>query len=322
MVVKIGSETMNTGADAEALSTKIKNRLRLIEQGKYLYAMLLLPAIYFIVFKYGSMFGLLIAFQNYNFVKGVFESEWVGLYHFRDFMSDPYFWILVRNTVLLNVFMILFYFPTPILLALILNEARIKVFKKLAQTVSYLPHFLSTVVVCGMVINFLSNEGMINRLLGLVGLEPVSFLMDADWFRTIYISSEIWQGIGWGSIIYLAALTSIDPQQYEAATIDGANRLQQIRHITLPGIAPVITVMFLLNLGNIMSIGYEKILLLYTGPTYETADVISTYVYRRGLLGNDFSYATAVELFQSLIALGLVVMANRFARKVSDTSLW
>lgn len=304
------------------LSSKIKDRLKLIEQGKYLYLMLLLPAIYFIVFKYGSMFGLLIAFQNYNFVKGVFESEWVGLYHFREFMSDPYFWILVRNTLLLNAYMILFYFPAPILLALILNEARMKLFKKFAQTVSYLPHFLSTVVVCGMVINFLSNEGMVNRLLGLIGLEPVSFLMDADWFRTIYISSEIWQGIGWGSIIYLAALTSVDPQQYEAATIDGANRLQRIRHITLPGIAPVITVMLLLNLGNIMSIGYEKILLLYTGPTYETADVISTYVYRRGLLGNDFSYATAVELFQSLIALCLIVMANRFARKVSETSLW
>jgi putative aldouronate transport system permease protein len=322
MAGKVLSETTNSGANKATLASKITDRLKLIGQGKYLYMMLLLPAIYFVVFKYGSMFGLLIAFQNYNFVKGVFESEWVGLYHFRDFMSDPYFWILVRNTVLLNVFMIIFYFPTPIILALILNEARIKLFKKIAQTISYLPHFLSTVVVCGMVINFLSNEGMINRLIGLVGLEPISFLMDAGWFRTIYISSEIWQGIGWGSIIYLAALTSVDPQLYEASTIDGANRLQQIRHITLPGIAPVITVMFLLNLGNVMSIGYEKILLLYTGPTYETADVISTYVYRRGLLGNDFSYATAVELFQSVIALCFIVLANRFARKVSETSLW
>ncbi|NHN32345.1 ABC transporter permease [Paenibacillus agricola] len=322
MAGKVLPEVTNSRTSKEALSSKIADRLKLIEQGKYLYLMLFLPAIYFIVFKYGSMFGLLIAFQNYNFVKGVFGSEWVGWFHFRDFMSDPYFWILVRNTVLLNVFMIIFYFPTPIILALILNEARIKVFKKFAQTVSYLPHFLSTVVVCGMVINFLSNEGMINRLIGLIGLEPVSFLMDANWFRTIYISSEIWQGIGWGSIIYLAALTSVDPQLYEASTIDGANRFQQIRHITLPGIAPVITVMFLLNLGNVMSIGYEKILLLYTGPTYETADVISTYVYRRGLLGNDFSYATAVELFQSVIALCFVVLANRFARKVSETSLW
>ncbi|MCU6790595.1 MULTISPECIES: sugar ABC transporter permease [Paenibacillus] len=323
MAGKALSETVKVNKSGrKTVSALIMDRLKLIGQGKYLYAMLLLPAVYFIVFKYGSMFGLLIAFENYNFVKGVFGSEWVGLLHFRDFMSDPYFWKLVRNTVLLNVWMMVFYFPTPILLALLLNEARIGLFKKFAQTVSYLPHFLSTVVVCGMVINFLSNEGMINRLIGLVGLEPYSFLMDANWFRSIYIGSEIWQGIGWGSIIYLAALTAVDPQLYEAATMDGASRIQQIRHITLPGIASVITVMFLLNLGNVMSIGYEKILLLYTGPTYETADVISTYVYRRGLLGNDFSYATAVELFQSVIALCFVVLANRFARKVSETSLW
>lgn len=293
-----------------------------IDQNKYLYAMLALPILYFLIFKYGAMFGLLIGFQNYNFVKGVFGSEWVGFLHFKDFLSDPYFWKLVRNTVLINVYMIIFSFPAPIVLALLLNEARIKVVKKFAQTVSYLPHFLSTVVVCGMVVNFVSNEGLLNRLLGAFGIEAVPFLMDADWFRTIYISSEIWQGVGWGSIIYLAALASVDPQLYEASKLDGANRMQQIRYVTLPGIAPVITIMFLLNLGNIMSIGYEKILLLYSGPTYETADVISTYVYRRGLLGNDFSYATSVEVFQSIIALLFVVGANKVAKKVSETSLW
>ncbi|MEF2246589.1 MULTISPECIES: ABC transporter permease [unclassified Paenibacillus] len=293
-----------------------------LDQNKYLYAMLALPILYFLIFKYGAMFGLLIGFQNYNFVKGVFGSEWVGFLHFKDFLSDPYFWKLVRNTVLINVYMIIFSFPAPIVLALLLNEARIKVVKKFAQTVSYLPHFLSTVVVCGMVVNFVSNEGLLNRLLGAFGIEAVPFLMDADWFRTIYISSEIWQGVGWGSIIYLAALASVDPQLYEASKLDGANRMQQIRYVTLPGIAPVITIMFLLNLGNIMSIGYEKILLLYSGPTYETADVISTYVYRRGLLGNDFSYATSVEVFQSIIALLFVVGANKVAKKVSETSLW
>ena len=293
-----------------------------LDQNKYLYAMLALPIFYFLIFKYGAMFGLLIGFQNYNFVKGVFGSEWVGFLHFKDFLSDPYFWKLVRNTVLINVYMIIFSFPAPIVLALLLNEARIKVVKKFAQTVSYLPHFLSTVVVCGMVVNFVSNEGLLNRLLGAFGIEAVPFLMDADWFRTIYISSEIWQGVGWGSIIYLAALASVDPQLYEASKLDGANRMQQIRYVTLPGIAPVITIMFFLNLGNIMSIGYEKILLLYSGPTYETADVISTYVYRRGLLGNDFSYATSVEVFQSIIALLFVVGANKVAKKVSETSLW
>lgn len=296
--------------------------IKTLDKNKYLYAMISLPIAYFVIFKYGALFGLLIGFQNYNFVKGVLGSEWVGFTHFRSFLGDPYFWQLVRNTVLLNVYMIIFSFPAPIVLALILNEARIKLFKRFAQTVSYLPHFLSTVVVCGMVVNFLSHEGAVNRIIGFFGVEPIPFLMIADWFRTIYVASEIWQGIGWGSIIYLAALSSVDPQQYEAARLDGANRWQQMLHVTLPGIAPVITIMFLLNLGNIMSIGYEKILLLYTGPTYETADVISTFVYRRGLLGNDFSYATAVEFFQSVIALLFVVTANRVSKKVSETSLW
>ncbi|KIL41474.1 sugar ABC transporter permease [Gordoniibacillus kamchatkensis] len=301
---------------------KLSERKKRIAENKYLYAMLFLPMVYFILFKYGPMFGILIGFQNYNFVKGVFGSEWVGFAHFREFLADPYFWKLVRNTVLLNIYMLIFCFPAPIALALILNEARIKWFKKLSQSISYLPHFLSTVVVCGMVVNFLSNGGVINRIVAAFGWEPIPFLMDPRWFRTIYISSELWQGVGWGSIIYLAALSAVDPQLYEAARMDGANRWQQIRHVSFPGIAPVITIMFLLSVGNIMSIGYEKVLLLYTGPTYETADVISTYVYRRGLLGSDFSYSTAVELFQSVVALGFVTMANHFSKKVSETSLW
>ncbi|WP_240416372.1 ABC transporter permease [Paenibacillus periandrae] len=309
------------GTRKVAATIKTERRKRIAES-KYLYVMLSLPILYFILFKYGPMFGLLIGFQDYNFVKGVFHSEWVGLRHFREFLSDPYFWRLVKNTVVLNVYMLLFYFPTPIILALILNEVKLKWFKKLSQTVSYLPHFLSTVVICGMVVNFFSNDGLVNRVLIEFGIEPRPFLMMADWFRTIYITSDIWQGVGWGSIIYLAALSSIDPQQYEAARMDGANRWEQIRHVTLPGIAPVVTIMFLLTLGNMMSIGYEKILLLYTGPTYETADVISTFAYRRGLLGNDFSYATAVELFQAVISLCLITAANQVSRKVSETSLW
>jgi putative aldouronate transport system permease protein len=277
---------------------------------------------YFAIFQYGPMFGVLIAFQDFSMIKGVWGSEWVGFRYFEQFLSDPYFWKLVRNTVVLNVYMLVFYFPAPIVLALLLNELRWTRFKKVVQTVSYLPHFLSTVIVCGMIVNFMSHEGFVNRIITGLGGEPVSFLMRADWFRTIYVSSEIWQGIGWGSIIYLAALTAVDPQLYESATIDGANRWKQAIHITLPGIAPVVTVMFLLTLGNIMTIGYEKILLLYTGPTYETADVITTFVYRRGLLGSDFSFATAVGLFQSVIALAFIVMANQIARKISSTSLW
>jgi putative aldouronate transport system permease protein len=190
------------------------------------------------------------------------------------------------------------------------------------QSVSYLPHFLSTVVICGIVVNFLATDGLVNKLFAYMGREPVQYLMLADWFRTIYISSEIWQRIGWGSIIFLAALTGVDPHLYEAAKLDGANRLKQTWHITIPGIAPVISILFLLTLGEIMTIGFEKILLLYTGPTYETADVISTYVYRRGLLGADFSYGTAVGLFQSIIALVLIALANKTARKIGATSLW
>ncbi|MGG1515946.1 ABC transporter permease subunit [Paenibacillus oryzisoli] len=291
-------------------------------ENKYLYMMMFLPIVYFILFKYVPMLGIVIAFQDYNFVRGIFHSEWVGFAHFREFLTDPYFWKLVRNTVVINIYMLIFAFPAPIILALVINEIKFLRFKKLVQTISYLPHFLSTVIVCGMVVNLMSNGGLINQLLGSFGKEPIPFLMDAGWFRSIYVSSEIWQGVGWGSIIYLAALTSVDPQQYEAAKMDGANRWQQIWNITIPGIIPVVTIMFLLSLGNIMTIGFEKILLLYTGPTYETADVISTYVYRRGLLSSDFSYGTAVELFQSVIALVFITSANKISRKVGETSLW
>ncbi|WP_246079068.1 ABC transporter permease [Paenibacillus piri] len=293
-----------------------------IGQSKYLYLMMLLPMAYFVIFKYGPLFGLLIAFKDYNVFQGIWNSDWAGVKYFRQFLTDPYFWKLVRNTVLMNLYLIIFFFPAPVILALLLNEMKNKLFQKFVQTVSYLPHFLSTVVICGMIVNFLTNEGLVNRVLAGLGYEPIPFLMQPDWFRTIYVSSEIWQGVGWGAIIYLAALTTIDPQLYEAATMDGANRWKQMLHVTLPGIAPVITIMFLLNLGNIMSIGFEKILLLYTGPTYETADVISTFVYRRGLVGSDFSFATAVELFQSVIVLLFVGSANWISRKVSQTSLW
>lgn len=295
---------------------------KLIVQNKYLYLLFSLPVAYFIIFQYAPMFGILIAFKDYNVFQGVLKSPWVGTKYFEQFLTDPYFWKLVRNTVLINVYMLLFFFPTPIILALLLNELSRQWFKRLVQTISYLPHFLSTVVICGMIINFMNTDGLINQALQYFGHEPVKFLLMPDWFRTIYIGSEIWAGIGWGSIIYLAALTSLDPQIYEAATMDGANRWQQTIHITLPGIAPVITIMFLLTLGNIMSVGFEKILLLYTGPTYETADVISTYVYRRGLINSDFSYATAVGLFQSIIALCFVSTANYISRKLSATSLW
>ncbi|WP_108992810.1 ABC transporter permease [Paenibacillus agaridevorans] len=293
-----------------------------IKSSGYLYLIFLVPLVYFLIFKYGPMFGILIAFKDYNVFQGVLNSEWAGWKHFESFIFDPYFWKLVRNTLLLNIYMIIFYFPAPILLALLLNEIRFKAFKRVVQSISYLPHFLSTVVVAGMLVNFLATDGLINQIIASLGFNKIQFLMLPEWFRTIYISSDIWQKIGWGSIIYLAALSGVDPHLYEAAKMDGANRFKQAIHVTLPGISSVIMILFLLTLGDLMSIGFEKILLLYTGPTYETADVISTFVYRRGLLGADFSYGAAVGLFQSVISFLLIVGANYAARKLNATSLW
>ncbi len=296
--------------------------LREIIRCKYLYLIFLIPFIYYIVFQYWPMYGILISFQDYNVVKGISGSPWVGFKHFEKFLFDRYFWTLVRNTLLINVYNLLWGFPAPILLAILLNELRSERFKKVIQNISYLPHFISTVVVCGMLVNFLSSDGMVNQIIKLFGGESIQFLMYPQYFRTIYVASGVWQSVGWNSIIYLAALTGIDAEMFEAALIDGANRWHRIRYITLPSIAPTISIMLILNLGRLMNLGHEKILLLYNGSTYETADVISTYVYRRGLLGNDFSYATAVNLFQAVIGVILVSVSNQISKKVGETSLW
>jgi putative aldouronate transport system permease protein len=302
--------------------TKHNHFIRRVKKNKYLYLLFFLPFCYYIIFHYWPMYGIIIAFKDYNIVKGIIGSPWVGFEHFKKFLFDPYFWKLVRNTLLINIYGLIWSFPAPIILALLLNEVRNQKFKRFVQSVSYLPHFISTVVVCGMIVNFLSTDGLINNLLGSFGIKPIQFLMLPEWFRTIYIGSGIWQGVGWGSIIYLAALSAVDEELYEAAIIDGANRWKQLIHITIPSIKPTISVMLIMNLGRLMSIGFEKIILLYTGPTYETADVISTYVYRRGLLGSDFSYATAVSLFQSLVGLILLYSANRVSKSIGETSLW
>lgn len=302
--------------------SRTRRVMRNIAKSKQLYLLFFLPAVYFIIFHYSPMFGNLIAFQDYSVFGGFLHSKWVGLKHFEEFLSDPYFWKLVRNTVLLNVYHILFYFPAPIIFALLLNELRLQLFKRVVQSITYLPHFLSTAVVVGMIVNFLTIDGLVNRLIESIGFEQIKFLSKAEWFRSIYVSSEIWQRTGWGTIIYLASLTGIDPTLYEAATIDGAGRWKRMLHVTLPGITPVITILLLLSLGEILSVGFEKILLLYTGSTYETADVIQTYVYRRGLLQSDFSYAAAVGIFQSVLAFSLVFTANKIVKKVSETSLF
>lgn len=298
--------------------TRTQRAWRRIKESKQLYLIFLLPFIYFVVFRYGAMGWLLLAFKNFDPTKGLMGSDWVGLKHFIDFFSMPDFWRLLRNTLLISIYSILFSFPIPIILALMVNEVGNRRFKKVVQSVTYLPHFFSVVIICGMIVDFLTADGLINKIIMFFGGQPISFLTDPKWFRTIYIVSGIWQGAGWGSIMYLAALNGVDPQLYESAVIDGASKLQQIRHISLPAIMPIISVQLLMNIGSLLSVGYEKIILLYNGATYETADVISTYVYRRGLQGADYGYGTAVNLFQSVISLILVVIANKVANKVSD----
>ncbi len=301
---------------------KRKRTRKRLRDSKYFYLMFALPFIYFILFKYGAMFYLGIAFQDYNAFRGIFGSEFVGLKHFEEFVTDPYFWSILKNTIVLNLCMLVFYFPCPVILALLINDVKSRRFQKFTQSVTYLPYFLSTVVVCGFITNILASDGLINQIIVALGGQSYTFLMDPNAFRPIYVLSEIWQQAGWGSIIYLAALTGIDSQLYEAAAIDGASKWRQLWNISLPGISPVISIQFLLTVGRLLTVGYEKIILLYTGATYSTADVISTYVYRRGLIEADYSYGAAISIFQAVIALVLVVGSNRAARKIGSTSLW
>ena len=296
--------------------------LRHLIESRWLLLMFFLPLVYFIVFKYGAMTWLIIAFKKFSAVKGIWGSRWVGIKYFEQFLKDPYFWKLVRNTLVMNLFLIIFSFPVPILLSLLINEHRVAKFRKVVQTVSYMPYFVSTVAVCGLITTMLSSDGMITNVLSVITGSRHSYLTDPGACRVIYIISEIWSTAGWGSIIYLAALTGIDPGLYEAAQIDGASRWKQVLHISLPGIASVISIQLLLTIGRMLDIGYEKILLLYTGATYETADVVSTYLYRRSLLTADYSYGCAISLFQGVMSLVLVTVANQAARRIGETSLW
>lgn len=297
---------------------------RVARKNKILYLLMLPGILYYIIFKYVPMYGILIAFQDYSMGLGIWGSKFVGFKHFTEFfVNTPDSWKLIRNTLMLNLYDLLFHFPTPIVLALLFHELRNKYFKRMVQTISYMPHFLSTVVIAGILVIFLSpTTGIANVIMKWFGAEPVMFLGLPEWFRTIFIGSEIWQKAGWGTILYLAAIAGIDPSLYEAAEMDGANRFRKMWHITLVGMVPVMIILFVLNLGHIMEIGYQKIILLYNPMNYETSDVINTYVYRRGILDADFSFASAVGLFQSVIGLVLVVFANRIARKHSETSLW
>ncbi len=295
---------------------------REIKKHKHVYIMLSPILLYYIVFRYIPMFGNIIVFQDYKVSRGFLASDFVGLKHFKTFLNDIYFWRLLRNTLTLSLYQLIFYFPMPIILALLLNEVRNMKFKKAVQTITYMPHFLSVVIVCSMIRNFVAGDGVINSVIESLGGNRVPFLTDPKYFPGVYTVSHIWQGIGWGSIIYLSALSSIDQELYEAAAIDGAGRWKQTIHITIPGILPTISILLIMNIGHLLSVGAMKILLLYNPAIYETADTISTYVYRQGILNASYSYSAAVGLFNSIINLILLNIANRFSKKTTGNGLY
>lgn len=288
-----------------------------------MYLLLAPVAVYFIVFHYVPMYGVQIAFKDFIATKGIAGSPWVGMKHFERFYQSYYFWRLIKNTLGIGLYQLLVGFPVPILLALMMNEIRGKWFKKTVQTVTYAPHFLSTVVMVGILVIFLSPDtGMINHLIRAFGGEPVSFLTEPGWFKSLYVFSGVWQQMGWSSIIYLAALSGVDPQLHEAARVDGASRLQRIRHVNLPCIMPTIVILLILNTGSILSVGFEKVFLMQNDMNLESSDVFATYVYRSGLLGAQYSFSAAVGLFSNIVNFILLVSVNFIARKAGNTSLW
>lgn len=279
--------------------------------------------VYFIIFNYIPMAGIVLGFEKFTPKAGVFLSEWIGLKNFTNFFQSYYFIRLLKNTFLLSFFDLLWGFPAPILLALLLNEIGNKYFKKVVQTISYMPHFISTVVLCGIIIDFVATDGVITNALNKLGIvDKVNLLSVSGYFRTIYIASGMWQMLGYGSILFLAALSGVDQELYEAAKIDGAGRWKQTIHVTIPGIAPTIIIMLIMRIGSLLGVGMDKVLLLYNPLIYETADVIATFTYRKGLIDNDYGYSTAVGLFNSVINFVLLFIANTISAKVSETSLF
>jgi len=290
---------------------------------KYLYLMFLPVFLYYVIFRYAPMVGLTIAFKDYNAFLGFDKSPWVGFKYFQQFFNSIYLWRLIRNTLLINLYDLVFNFPAAIALALLLNELQNRRFKKITQTITYLPYFVSSVVIASMVVQFLSpSSGIINNLIASVGGERQYFMTQPGAFRTIYTVMNLWKNIGWNSIIFLAAISGINGELYEACMVDGGGYMRRMWHITLPGIAGTIVVLPIMRLGHVMDAGYETILLLQNNANLETSDVIGTYVYRRGMKGGEYSYATAVGMFQSVIGFALVIFANWLSRTYSETSLW
>lgn len=305
-------------------ATNKKNTLLTgITKNWQLYLMILPVLIYLLIFNYGPMYGIQLAFKDYISIKGIWASPFVGLKHFKRLFSSYYFGRLIYNTLKINICSLVFGFPLPIIFALMLNELGGKRYKRVIQTVSYAPHFISTVVLVSMVTMFLSpTNGIINKMIGAFGVEPIYFMGEEDWFVPVYVISGIWQGMGWSAIVYIAALSNVDKEVYEAALIDGANRIQRIWSVTFPCILPTIVIMLINQVGHLMSIGFEKILLMQNSLNLSASDVISTYTYRSGLLGGEYSYSTAIGLFNSFINIILLVSVNRISKKLTETSLW
>jgi len=318
------SKSINTSANGGSNFPRLV--VKVLNRDKYMLLMIAPAIMYYILFHYIPMYGNLIAFVDYRPGTPVFENiinHWVGFRWFLEFFDSVFFARLLTNTLMLSILTILFNFPAPIIFALLLNEVRHAVYKKTVQTISYMPFFISSVVVVGILFNFVSvSDGLVNNLRASFGLDRLDFLNDPAMFRPLFVGTSIWQNFGWNSILYLAALSSIDPQLYEAAQIDGANRLQRLWHITLPGLTLIIIIMLILTLGRVMSADFQMVLLMQNPSTYSTSDIIQTYVYRRGILGGQFSFAAAVGVFNSIINLFLLITANTISRKVAGHSLW
>ncbi|WP_238985059.1 ABC transporter permease [Bacillus kwashiorkori] len=286
-----------------------------------LYVLLAPALLYFLIFKYIPMYGVVIAFKNFRPIDGIFGSQWVGFDHFIRFFNSYYFWDLIWNTLSISLYQLLL-FPIPIIVALAFNELRAGKFKKSAQTITYAPHFISTVVFVGMIIAFLDPAtGIINHFIQLLGFDPIDFMASPKWFKTIYVFSGQWQELGWSAIIYLAALAGVDPQLHEAAKVDGATRFQRIWYVNIPGIMPTIIILLILNMGSMLAVGFEKILLMQNPLNLTSSNIIATYVYEIGLLNGQFSYSTAVGLFNAVINFIILITFNRLARR-TGTSLW
>ena len=291
-------------------------------RNKMVYFMAIPMLVYYLLFHYAPMYGASIAFKDFVPRLGIVNSPWIGFNHFVDFFNGPFFFRLLRNTLMLNFYQLLFCFPAPIILALLLNEVMSRKFRRTVQTITYMPHFISLVVVCGLIVDFTSRNGIVNDIAVLFGFQRSSMLQQPDLFRPIFIVSQICQEVGWSSIIYMAALTSVSQELYEAARIDGAGRWKQTWHITLPGISTTVIILLILKIGNIMNVGFEKIILLQNPSIFETADVISSYVYRKGLLEFNYSFSAAVGLFNSVINFIFLIVANQLSKKYNDASLW